>query len=114
MQIIYSKEKSSEHEDIVITTIQNETHGEKHPENKGKSVSLGGNFQWASVHVTGVPEREAQRGKEKNIWKNSGQKCSKSDENYKFPDPRDSMNPMNKKHKDYYSKAHLSQTVQSQ
>lgn len=68
----------------------------------------------SSIHAAGVPETGAQRGKEKNIWKNSGQKCSKLDENYKFPDPRDSMNPMNHKHKGNYSKAHVNQTVQSQ
>lgn len=41
MQITHSEEKISEHEDIVIETIQNETHRGKNLKSKGKSLRLG-------------------------------------------------------------------------
>lgn len=113
MQFSHSKEKISEHEDTVIETIQNETHREKTWQVK-ENPWVWGNFQGTSVHIIRVPERRAQKGKEKNIWRINGQKCLKLDVNHKFPDPRDSINPKNKKHKEHYSKVHLNQTIQSQ
>lgn len=59
----------------------------------------------ADEYIWNWSTQRRSEGKEKTVWRNSGLKFSKFEENCKFIDPKSSTNFKHKKYQENYTKA---------